>query len=80
MNITESALRTDVRIYIGSTDNAPTVDEDGGALPVGRELIRDHGGSAYWTGTQWKPVSELQKLCQVADLLFEIRDLLSPKD
>ncbi len=73
---TEPRLRTDARISQDNTELSPTVDEDGGAIPIGRELLRDNGGNAYWTGTQWKPVSETQKLCQVADLLFEIRDLL----
>ena len=77
MNITEQSLRTDAPIYITGTDAAPTVDPNGGALQVGQELVRDTGARAYWNGTAWKPVTEQQKLCQVADLLIEIRDLLS---
>lgn len=80
MNITETKLRTDERIHIGATEAAPTVDHDGGAIAIGRELVRDSGGNAYWTGSAWKPVTESQKLCQIADLLTEIRDLLSDKD
>lgn len=76
MNITSPPLLTDDRIFISGTDAAPTVDEDGGALPVGRELVRDTGGHAYWAGTEWKPVTVEQKLCQIAEFLREIRDKL----
>ena len=75
--MTEQPLRTDESIRIAAADTAPTVDTDGNVLPIGRELIRDNGGRYYWTGSAWKPVTELQKLCQVADLLVEIRGLLT---
>lgn len=80
MNIDEHNLRTDPPIYITGTDSEPTVDTDGGVLPVGRELVRDTGARKYWNGSAWKTVTDTQKLCQVADLLIEIRDLLSNKE
>ncbi len=78
MIVTTTNLRTDAPIYLSGTDSEPTVDVDGGAIAVGRELIRDTGAHKFWDGSAWRPVTDSQKLCQVADLLIEIRDLLSP--
>jgi hypothetical protein len=75
--MSEPTLRTDNRIHIGADEALPTVDEDGGALPVGRELLRDNGGTYYWTGSNFTAVTADQKLCQIAEFLREIRDLLS---
>jgi hypothetical protein len=79
MNATEPALRTSGRIHRTATAAAPTVDDDGGALQVGTELVRDTGGRAFWDGTKWKGASVEQQLGQIADLLIEIRDLLTDK-
>jgi hypothetical protein len=79
MNATEPALRTSGRIHRTATAAAPTVDDDGGALQVGTELVRDTGGRAFWNGTTWKGASVEQQLGQIADLLIEIRDLLTDK-
>ena len=73
-------LRTDERIWISDTDSEPTVDVDGGTLPVGRELQREGGSVKYWNGASWQAVTETQKLCQVADFLREIRDLLNSEE
>lgn len=75
--MSEPPLRTDDRLHIGASDAIPTVDFDGGALPVGRELLRDNGGTYYWTGSAFTAVTAEQKLCQIAEFLREIRDLLS---
>ena len=77
-SISEKILRTDNVINRGPNDAEPTIDDDGGPLPVGRELYRsDSGGLTFWNGTAWGPVTTTQKLCQIADFLREIRDLLS---
>ncbi len=71
-------LRTDDILTRGPNDPEPTVDGDGGPLAVGRELYRsDSGGLTFWNGTAWGPVTDIQKLCQIADFLREIRDLLA---
>ncbi len=79
MNATEPSLKTSGRIHRTATATAPTVDDDGGTLQVGTELVRDGGGRAFWDGTKWKGASVEQQLGQIADLLIEIRDLLSDK-
>jgi hypothetical protein len=80
MNATELALKTSGRLHRTANAAAPTVDDDGGALQPGTELVRDNGGRAYWTGTEWKGASVNQQLGQIADLLIEIRNLLTDKE
>lgn len=75
--MSEQALRTDAVIRLAADDSEPTVERDGTALPIGREFLRDNGGRKFWNGSDWKYVSDSQKLFQVADLLIEIRDLLT---
>lgn len=78
MNITEPALLTDDPMVIEKSASTPTIDDFGGVLRVGQELLRlDTGARAYWDGTTWKAVTETQKLCQLVDILREIKHLLT---
>jgi hypothetical protein len=71
-------LLTDTRLAGNSTDTKPTVDEEGGELPVGREwFAEDTGQSWYWDGSEWVRANYTQKIDQQTELLFEIRDLLT---
>lgn len=70
-------LRTTGRLVRLSTDSLPTVDDDGGALQVGTELLHeDTGAFRYWTGSEWLRSNLPQKLDQLIDVAIEIRDLL----
>ncbi len=77
-SLSERVLRTDAILNRGPNDPEPTIDDDGGPLPIGREMYRaDTGGLTHWNGTTWAPVTTTQKLCQIADFLREIRDLMA---
>lgn len=77
MNIAEIQLLTGERVIVNKDGSLPTVkDDSGGLLTVGRECYQETGGLYYWTGTEWKPVNAIQKLCQIAEFLREIRDNL----
>lgn len=74
----EIPLRTTGRMVRLAADSEPTVGDDGGALIVGTELLReDTGKASYWNGSAWKPVTLPQRIVQAIELLREIRDLLS---
>ena len=75
-------LSTSGRLVRNAADTEPTtVDDNGGALLLGQELlIEDTGTLKYWNGTAFAPVTVSQKLCQLADLLTELRDLLLTKE
>ena len=74
-------LRTTGRMVRLSTDSEPSVSDEGEALVVGTELLRqDTGKLDYWTGTVWASVTIGQKLQQFVEVHFEIRDLLTKED
>lgn len=64
-----------------SSEALPTVDEDGGTLQVGQELItEDTGNWLYWTGSRWEAVLVEQKLAQMCEFLRDIRTALVKED
>lgn len=74
-------LRSSGRMVRLSSCTDPTVDDDGGTLAIGTELLHDDTGKIrFWDGTAWKPIHFAQKLCQGVDLLIELRDLLDQGD
>lgn len=67
------ALRFDARQSIDSSEDEPTLREDGTALEIGDVLyLTDTGIELYWTGTAYEPVRLSQKLQQGADALIEL--------
>jgi hypothetical protein len=58
-----------------STDAEPTTEDDGsGTLQVGQELLYyDTGKSVYWDGSAWKPVTLVQRIVQLIDMIRDIR-------
>lgn len=73
-------LRTTGKMIRQSTDSAPSQHDEGHALPIGTELLREDTGKLdYWTGSEWVPVALSQKIVQQCELLTEIRDLLKGK-
>jgi hypothetical protein len=74
------ALMSFGRLVRLSTDAQPTVDDDGGPLQLGTELlIEDTGYSYYWNGTSWVRTTFPQKFDLLVELAREIRDRLVEK-
>lgn len=68
-------LSTGDRIVGLSTDAAPTVGPDGGALSVGQLWVHeDTGRLKWWTGSAWELVEHNQEIRLQTALLFELRD------
>jgi hypothetical protein len=71
-------LRTRDRMVRLSSESEPAIDDDGGTLQVGTELLyEDTGTLVYWNGSVWKRPTFRQKLEQFIELQIEIRDLLT---
>lgn len=70
------ALLTEPPIVTLSTDDEPTVDNDGGSLEVGQVWKHeDTGEMRYYTAAgTWATVTTQQADLLRLDLLFEIRD------
>ena len=73
--LTKPLLLTTGRMVRLSTEDDPTVDDEGAALQVGQELLLDDKGLLkYWDGDSWEPVTFSQKLIQCFEIQAEIRD------
>ena len=76
--ITVPQLRTTGRMLRNESDSDPSLDDEGGVLLVGTELLReDTGKTQYWDGSAWQPITLVQRLGQIGEFLREIRDLLT---